>query len=150
MKDFERLLNNLNKLDIDDIFFQLWSDSKVEQYIIKLNTKGESTSQLYNFGINSDGQSIGEYSDYTIAVKSFDGQPTDRVTLYDTGEFYESFVVKPLKKGYKITANPNKEDSNLFQDWGENIVGLTDENTELLLAFIEKDFEKELEKRLFK
>ena len=149
MKDFERLLKNINNLDLNDIFKTLWSDNKVQQYIIKLNTRGEGTSQLYNFGINSEGKSIGEYSDNTIQIKAFNGQPVDRVTLYDTGEFYESFIVIANQKGFKITADPIKEDSNLFEDWGKNIVGLTKENEELLLVFVEKDFNKEFEKRLF-
>ena len=148
MKDFERLLKNINNLDLNDIFKTLWSDNKVQQYIIKLNTRGEGTSQLYNFGINSEGKSIGEYSDNTIQIKAFNGQPVDRVTLYDTGEFYESFVVIANQKGFKITADPIKEDNNLFEDWGKNIVGLTKENEELLLVFVEKDFNKEFEKRL--
>ena len=149
MKDFERLLKNINNLDLNDIFKTLWSDNKVQQYIIKLNTRGEGTSQLYNFGINSEGKSIGEYSDNTIQIKAFNGQPVDRVTLYDTGEFYESFIVIANQKGFKITADPIKEDNNLFEDWGKNIVGLTKENEELLLVFVEKDFNKEFEKRLF-
>ena len=148
MKDFERLLKNINNLDLNDIFKTLWSDNKVQQYIIKLNTRGEGTSQLYNFGINSEGKSIGEYSDNTIQIKAFNGQPVDRVTLYDTGEFYESFIVIANQKGFKITADPIKEDNNLFEDWGKNIVGLTKENEELLLVFVEKDFNKEFEKRL--
>jgi hypothetical protein len=152
MKDFERLLNNLNKLDIDDIFFSLWKDSKVQSYIIELNTEGESTSQLYELGEDSLGRSLGNYSPFTIDAKLFGGGDSriDHITLKDTGEFYESFKVKPLKTGFKITANPNKDDDNLFQIYGEDIVGLNEDNTELLLAFIEKDFEKELEKRLFK
>lgn len=151
MKDFERLLNNLNKLDLNDVFFSLWSNNKVQSYIIKLNTQGEPTSQLYELGEDSLGKSLGLYSPFTVEAKLFGSGDSrvDHVTLKDTGEFYESFKVIPLKRGFKITANPNKDDDNLFDIYGEDIVGISEENTELLLAFVEDDFNRELEKRLF-
>jgi hypothetical protein len=153
MKDLELLLDNLNKLNINDIFYSLWKDNEVQKYIIKLNTEGESTSQLYELGVDSEGNTIGSgfYAPSTIDYKLFGGGDSriDHITLKDTGKFYDSFKVKPNKKGFKIVANPNKDDDNLFEIYGKEIVGLTDENEKLLLAFIEKDFEKELEKRLF-
>lgn len=149
MEDVERLLNNLNKLNINDIFYSLWSDNKVQNYIIDLNTEGEQTSQLYNLGIDSEGNSLGEYSPYTIQFKVDKGQRFDHITLKDTGDFYETFKVKPNKKGFELVANPNKDDDNLFEIYGKEIVGLTDENQKLLIAFVEEDFNKEFEKRLF-
>lgn len=149
MKDFERLLNNLNKLDINDIFFSLWNDNKVQNFIIELNTEGKPTSQLYELGVDSEGNSLGEYSPYTIQFKIEDGQRFDHVTLKDTGDFYETFKVKPNKKGFELMANPNKDDDNLFEIYGKEIVGLTKDNQKLLLAFVETDFNKELEKRIF-
>ena len=149
MKDIERLLRNVNNLDINDILFTLWNDNKVQNYIIDLNTEGEQTSQLYNLGIDSEGNNLGEYSPYTIQFKVEKGQRFDHVTLKDTGDFYETFVVKPNKKGFEIVANPNKDDDNLFEIYGKEIVGLTEDNKTILLGFIKEDFNKELEKRLF-
>lgn len=153
MDDLKELYDRLKKLDIDDIFLKLWKDKKVQRYIIKLNTEGERTSQLYMLGEDSEGRSLGNYSPVTVEYKlspdNLGDSKVSHITLKDTGEFYESFRVRPMKKGFKITANPNKDDTNLFQEYGEEIVGLNDENEELLMAFIEKDFEKELEKRLF-
>lgn len=150
MEDFKRLLDNINKLDINDIFNQLWSDNKTQNFIIELNTEGQPTSQLFKFGIDSKGVSLGDYSDFTIQLKIEDGQPFDRITLKDTGDFYETFVVRPLKKGFSLNANPNKDGDNLFKNFGEDIVGLTKDNEIVLAAFIEKDFNDELEKRLFR
>ena len=106
MQDFERLLKNVNNLNINDIFFELWSDNRVQNYIIDLNTEGENTSQLYELGVDSLGNSLGEYSPFTIPFKVEKGQRFDHVTLKDTGGFYESFMVTPLKTGFKIDANP--------------------------------------------
>ena len=152
MQDIERLYNNVNKLDINDIFYSLWSDNKVQNYIIDLNTEGETTSQLYNLGIDAEGNVIGSgnYAPSTIDYKLFGSGDSriDHITLKDTGDFYETFKVKPNKKGFELTANPNKDDDNLFEIYGKEIVGLTKDNQKLLIGFIESDFNKELEKRL--
>jgi len=149
MRDFERILVNLEALDLNDIFLDIWKDNKVQNYIIDLNTEGKPTSQLYELGEDSKGRSLGEYSDITKVIKLENGQRFDHITLKDTGDFYESFIVRPMKKGFKIEANPNKEDTDLFEEFGKDIVGLNEENTELLLAFVEEDFNKELMNRVF-
>ena len=149
MKDFERLLNNVVNLDLNDIFLAMWKRNDTQDYIIELNTKGENTSQLYELGEDSLGSSLGSYSGFTKDIKASKGQRIDHITLNDTGDFYKSFKVTPNKKGFKITANPIKEDNNLFEDFGVDIVGLNKENVLLVLDFIEPMFNKEFEKRLF-
>jgi len=154
MKDFERLLKNVNNLDLNDIFLSMWKRNDVQDTIIELNTEGEPTSQLYELGIDSLGNTLGKYAPSTIQGtsnfkgKAEKGQRFDHITLKDTGEFYKSFKVIPNSKGFMITANPNKDDSNLFEDFGVNIVGLTKSNVLVLLDFIEPLFSKEFEKRL--
>tara|TARA_R110000803_G_scaffold21326_1_gene53838 strand:- start:300 stop:758 length:459 start_codon:yes stop_codon:yes gene_type:complete len=151
MKDFERLLNNVNNLDLNDIFYTLWNDNKVQQYIIRLNTAGEKTSQLYNLGVDSLGKTLGDYTDYTVQMKmNGDGDKrVDHITLIDSGGFYNSFIVAPSKKGFKISSNPIMDDGTDLLDRFPDVEGLTKENEEVLLAFVEKDFNKEFEKRLF-
>ena len=149
MKDFDRLLGNIQKLDLNDIFLSMWRRNDVQDYIIELNTEGEKTSQLFELGVDSQGNRLGDYSGFTKNIKASKGQRIDHITLKDTGEFYKSFKVTPNKKGFRISANPNKEDNNLFDDFGIDIVGLTKENVKLLLDFIEPMFSKEFEKRLF-
>ena len=151
MQDIERLLNNLNKLNINDIFYSLWSDNKVQNYIIKLNTSGEKTSQLYSLGVDANGVALGDYTFNTIQMKlAGDGNKrVDHITLTDSGDFYKSFVVAPNKKGFELKADPITDDgTNLFDRFGEDVVGLTKDNQKLLIGFIESDFNKELEKRL--
>ena len=152
MKDIERLLDNLNKLDINDIFFQLWSDNKVQNYIIDLLTEGEPTSQLYELGEDGNGVFIGEYSFNTIQYKISENQRFDHITFNDSGEYYETYVVTPFKKGFRVKDNPIKEGENIIDKINPSleVTKLQDQNVELLLAFIEEDFNKELERRMFK
>lgn len=115
----------------------LFNNQEFRNLIIDLNTK----SQLYQQGIDSNGISLNEYtrnngySNYTKAIKESKGQPTDRITLNDTGEFYRSFRTKLFGSEIIIFANPNKEDTNLYDEWGADIVGLTDESLKTLADF---------------
>ena len=73
----------------------------------------------------------------------------DHITLRDTGEFYESFKVVPLLRGFRIEADPDKGGGdNLFDDFGEDIVGLSEENILILCRFIQPFFTEEAKKVL--
>lgn len=117
---------------------ELSKDKEFAQLIVDLNTQ----SQLYDEGINWKGQKLsdigGEYAPYTIEQKEKKGQPTDRITLNDTGDFYDSFRVTFIGGDFLITANPYKGDTNLFKEWGLEIVGLTDENMDLVVTVAQK------------
>ena len=152
MDDFVGILKMWQKNDIDKILFKVWSNPKVEQYIVKLNTEGLPTSQLYQDGIDSLGASLGNYTPYSIEIKlGGDGDKRiDHITLKDTGGLYESFEVIPNKKGFSILANTITEDGNnlIDQNRFKNIIGLTKENEKLLIEFIEPFFDLETKKIL--
>jgi hypothetical protein len=99
--------------------------------------------QLFNYGEDSLGKSLGEYSAKTIEGtpqyrgKIEKGQPTDRITLKDTGDFYNSFDIKIIEDGFEIIAGENiwyAED--LFYDFGEEILGLNPDNLEEAIQYI--------------
>ena len=148
MKDIDRLLKNIQSINIDSILYEIWGIGMVQDYIIELNTEGEATSQLYMLGEDSDGNKLGQYSNYTKIVKGSKGQKTDFITLKDTGDFYNTFRVIAKSKGFEIVANPVKDNDNLFDEFGENIVGLNKKNQELLIEFIMPLFLERLEKRI--
>lgn len=136
MSGFEKLLIKVNKYDVDKILFEVWSDIKVQLFIEQLNTEGQPTSQLMNQGVDSKGVSLGKYSPFTVQIKLNKGQRIDHITLKDTGEFYESFDIRPFLKGFIINAQGQKDDDNLFEIYGEEILGLTNENIKILSEFI--------------
>lgn len=131
----KKIIANTALLDVDKIAFDLWESEDVQEVIIDLNTKGDiirEGGQLFNHGIDSTGADLGDYSNFTIEIKKASGLPFDRITLFQNGIFYDSFHVVPVGDGFKIEANPIREDSNLFDDFGVNIVGLTAKSKELL------------------
>lgn len=91
--------------------------------------------QLYERGINGKNVFIASYKPYTprtIQNKIRKGQPTDRVTLKDTGEFYDSFNVVYDENGFYITSDDEKA-KYLVEKYGEEIFRLTNENLSTLL-----------------
>lgn len=89
-----------------------------EAEIIKANQE-----QLYEYGQNPLGLSLGEYTPITKKIKIRRGQPIDRVTLYDTGEFYAGFRVLTDNTGFSVTSDDWKTEE-LLKRWG-SIFGLT-------------------------
>ena len=55
-----------------------------------------------------------------------------RISLFDTGDFYKTFDVKVQSDGFSITANDRKDDKNLTDIYGKEILGLEDESLEKL------------------
>lgn len=133
MKKLQAIIKKLKRVDEAFLMKKLFMDKTFRQMIISLNTQ----SQLYDDGIDSRGIKLedigGAYSEYTKMLKEAKGQPIDRVTLRDTGEFHESFRVNLVGGDIKITAKTLKDDTDLLKEWGPDILGLTDENLQLLI-----------------
>lgn len=108
--------------------------------IIEMNT----IDQLYDKGIDSKGRTLksigGDYSFVTKDIKSFLNQPFDRVTLKDTGEFYESFNVRVTSTDFTIQADTMKDEDNLTDRWGDDIIGLTEESLNKLRDFAQERY----------
>lgn len=91
--------------------------------------------QLYEQGIEGRGIKIMSYQPYrprTIKKKLKKGQPTDRVTLRDTGEFYASLHVEFDEGGFYVTSTDDKA-KYLLDRYGKTIFRLSNENLNILL-----------------
>jgi len=126
--------NNVINLDQDAIISNILRDAEFQRFIIDLNTE----EQLFEQGIDSLGASLGDYTDFTKTVKSIKGQRIDHITLEDTGEFHKSFAIKVQNGGFLITADGQKEDTNLLEEYGKEILGLTDENLQIVIDAIKE------------
>lgn len=136
--------DRLRKIDEGTIFKVVFNRSQIKEEIIYLNTQ----KQLFELGVNSRGENLGEYSPVTKAFKQAKGQPTDRITLKDTGEFYRSFRVFVQSNQITIVANPVKDDSNLFEDFGTEILGLTPTSIENLKPLVIENYKQYLRQLL--
>lgn len=91
--------------------------------------------QLFEQGIEGRGIKIMSYQPYkpsTIKRKLKKGQPTDRVTLRDTGEFHASLHVEFDEGGFYVASTDDKA-KYLLDRYGKTIFRLTNENLKVLL-----------------
>lgn len=125
----------------DDLLLDLIKEN--EDFVVELNK-----SQLYNDGIRADGSQVEpRYSRLTITIKSRKGQPTNRVTLKDEGDFYDSFYLEFGSNSFVINARDSKTPS-LKEKYNEEILGLTDESKSELSLFLKDVIIQELRSKL--
>ena len=107
------------------------NDGWTTAFIIDANAE----EQLFEQGINNLGVDISDYAPYgpyTIAIKEEKGQPTNRVTLRDEGDFESSFFLEVGDKQFAIKAGDFKTEE-LINKYGRQILGLTDANIAKLI-----------------
>lgn len=112
------------ELDTGEIAKKIVRDN--DNILIDMNAQ----DQLYARGVNRLGVRIDEYQPYrplTIKVKIEKRQPYDRVTLKDTGEFYDSFYVETAEDRFYIKASDEKTNW-LIKKYGAEIFGLTNDS----------------------
>ncbi len=118
-----------------------------QQRIVEMNVE-----QLYDYGMNSLGIRIDTYepySPYTVRIKQEKGQPYDRVTLRDTGDFHKSFGVVFEPVGFYITSTDYKT-QDLIDKYGARIFGLTSENKQdLTIKYVVPVVREEIKRELF-
>ena len=132
-----KLIDNLRQRVTE--FNELLQTGRLIQYKKKKNeyviTDMNSEDQLYEKGINRLGVNIMDYAPYsplTIEIKKEKGQPYNRVTLRDEGDFEQSFYVESNKQKFTIKAADWKTE-DLIQRYGRQILGLTEENKIILI-----------------
>ena len=140
LKVAERLAK-MNRSQIQAVLVKVLKQKATQKFIINLNTK----VQLFQQGENSLGVKLtqigGEYTSLTKRIKKKKGQPTNRVTLFDTGDFYGSFEVGGESDAdFIIDSDPMKGDYDLFSRWGEDVEGLNEENMKKVLDYLEAKF----------
>jgi hypothetical protein len=134
LRDFD---NNLDKIVIEQA-------AKFERDILNWNKE-----QLYA-GIDAKENDLQpDYTPYTVSIKQQKGQPTDRVTLYDTGDFYNSFFLINAGTQLEVYATDWKR-NKLFKKYGPELFGLIDQFKQDLIGKVEPLMINEFRKRILK
>jgi len=128
MTRLQKLMQAINELDttVYRLVADIVRDNETE--IVELN----SQTQLYEQGINANGKKIASYRPYaplTVKLKKLKGQPTNRVTLRDEGDFHESFFLEVSNTDFFIDASDSKT-RELIEKYGEDVLGLTPQSLE--------------------
>jgi len=122
---------NLEKLESQrGKIFKLVLDNRfIKELITHLNTD----EQLGKDKVDSLGAHLGIYSHATELISKGRKKAGSYITLQDTGAFWDSWKVEVKETLIDIDANPFKEDTNLFDEYGLDVLGLTDENLQILI-----------------
>jgi len=138
------LLDTIENIDEGKIWaFSI--DKEVQDEIIRMNTQ----DQLFEQGIDSLGRSLGDYSPFTIQIKKSKRQRVDHITLYNEGDFYNSFTVTVNEQYFEIDADDSsKYDVPLFEVYGVDVLGLTEESMKYLKEMIIENYIKYLTNEL--
>lgn len=121
---FERIAKNIKAIPKQLEGVALLSLKAHEKQVIDYITQ----IQLFEQGEDGQGFSLGDYAPFTIEIKKSKNQRFDHITLKDTGDFYRSY--KLSAKGL-ITADPQKDDTNLVREFGADILTLSDEGMDV-------------------
>ena len=118
----------------------------IEDFIKDVVEENKDSVELLNVfqlkdGQDSEGVQINTYRDYTQftkMIKQQKGQPTDKVTLEDTGAFHASIKAKVSGKQITLDATDPKR-NKLVKKYGKEIFGLDDESKEAFSQEVLKD-----------
>lgn len=118
-------LDELNK-KVQDFNFEVAFDK-----IMLENSKVfvDANKEMLYSGIDATGTSLGEYANSTKQYKQEKGQPYDRITLKDSGDFYlGKRLISEENFDYTIESNDYKQEI-LNEDFGIEINGIDKERT---------------------
>lgn len=143
-----QVLNRYRILKTEYLWRVVFSDAKFREWVLDLIRQ----DQLFKQGIDGDGDVIGTYSEWTEMLNPTKVAGTP-YTLFDTGDFYKSFILYVYSTYIEVDANPIKidddgEEENLFWKYGENIIALTNESLEKLRTEFLSRFREEVRELL--
>lgn len=114
-----------------------------EDEIIDLNT-----DQLFS-GLDANTKAITpSYRPLTITIKRQKGQPTNRVTLKDTGDFYAGFEVRFDKDYFAIFSIDDKAEK-IERKYSKDIFGLDQDAMFEVAEYIKPDLQNAFRKQIF-
>jgi len=145
-----QLLNRARlTLNMDLVWYVVFSDPTFKRWILDLVRK----DQLFDKGVDEDNDIIGTYSEATEMMNPSKVAGT-HYTLFDSGDFYKSFVIRVGKRIFEIDADTSDMDGENW--WVRNnitkeaILGLTDENKTKLSIEVKRRFIIEARKILLR
>tara|TARA_R110000744_G_scaffold148351_2_gene261386 strand:- start:5357 stop:5800 length:444 start_codon:yes stop_codon:yes gene_type:complete len=142
-------LNKWLKIDPISIIRQILSDRAILNWIEEANRKQLLTGKnSFDVKLSDIG---GGYSDLTLQLNP--NKQRDVVNLLDTSEFYASITATVNSSLLEIDADPiktddNGKDTNLYDRWGEDIIGLNEENLQELIDTLKDKLIIEIFKKL--
>lgn len=137
MERIDKLVDNLEQL----------LGGKMEEFVEAAGEKQKDLmielNQLQlDAGERADGSKIEPpYTETTVQIKRGKGQPTNKVTLFDQGNFYNSEKVFKYQKAFVLEFTDEKTEA-LIKKYGEGIEGLNQDHLERVSEAMLPDLHK--------
>lgn len=113
-----------------------------ESKVVKLQI-----DQMYS-GERGDGQEIlPRYTPYTVLQKRRKSQPSDRVTLRDTGDFHDAIVIEYSNDAFQFDSTDEKR-ARLVRKYGPEIFGLNNGHLGQLIMALKPGYIDQQQKTL--
>lgn len=120
---FTRQIKFIESLE-KDLFLILESTINSFDFVLKDYIVNK---QLFRRGIDGDGERLAGYARTTIRMKLRKGQPVDRTTTVDEGDFHASITIDAFSDRFEVTSDVSY-DKWIVKRYGRNILKITDEN----------------------
>lgn len=141
--DIAQFTDRLVTLDLTDLLRQVLNLPEIGEFIIELNTQG----QLFRRGVNNKNETVqDEYSQSYQKIRQRAGLPTRPVSLFFTGDFYDTFETEVTKKALSVVADD--EDKHIFSRYGTEVIGLTEQNLQKLVDRVQPLFQEKINEAL--
>jgi hypothetical protein len=140
-------LNEISQSIFEDDFVQDWVIETIQERLFLEGKISDLQRLRTDFGKSQRFRGkAGFYSRTTEFIKGKTGQPINRVTLKDSGKFYNSFRLNERRSFYNLSAKFRKKDGHIFKNFSDSfnsekdfedaILSLTDEEKDLFLTQI--------------
>jgi len=146
MEELIDILEKFTKLDSDKLLFKVYEQSGFQRFVIDLNTEDQ-----LRLGLDAEGNLLRDYAseEYSFFKESISGRkaPFGIVDLFVSGKLYRTWKMNPLKDGFELIAQTDLYGRD-FNDIYGGVIGISDENIENLITFVEEDLLNMLNKGL--
>ncbi|KIO75574.1 hypothetical protein TH53_19745 [Pedobacter lusitanus] len=119
----EGMLNKVKSIDLPNAVPDIIMQTKADMILL-------NQIQLYNHGIDANGNLLTPYKSDSYARKKFSRNPGPgfgQPDLKDTGEFYQDYTLSANRTDYELDSS-NMKSSALKKHYGDAIFGLTKDN----------------------
>jgi len=118
----------LDKLE-SDIFLEFEKTIRQFDFVLKDFIVNK---QLFREGIDGNNKKLPGYKRTTIRLKISKGDPADRTTLKDSGDFYANIEIKAFSGHFEVSSGV-EYDKFILKRYGKDVLRITDENFQLFV-----------------
>jgi hypothetical protein len=120
---FDRQINFINEFE-SQLFKELEIAIRSFDFVLKDYIVNK---QLFREGIDGKGEKLPGYKRTTIRLKIAKGDPADRTTLRDEGDFHSQIQIDAFNDRFEVSSNVNY-DKFILKRYGKDVLRITDEN----------------------